>query len=101
MPPLSTPAFDRDALTSVCERYGVVRLAVFGSFLHGETRPESDLDLLVEFRPGAAPGLGFIRLQNELSTVFHRTVDLVTPGFLSPHFRGRVLVEASPLYEAA
>jgi predicted nucleotidyltransferase len=101
MPPFSAPAFDRDALNNVCERYGVVRLAVFGSFLHGDSRPESDLDLLVEFRPGAAPGLGFIRLQNELSTVFHRTVDLVTPSFLSPHLRGRVLVEASPLYEAA
>ena len=101
MSPLSALAFDRSALASVCDRYGVVRLAVFGSFLHGDVGPESDLDLLVEFRPGSVPGFGFIRLQNELSSVFRHPVDLVTAGFLSPHFRGRVLVEASPLYEAA
>ncbi|MEO8587436.1 MAG: nucleotidyltransferase family protein [Acidobacteriota bacterium] len=93
--------FDAEALATLCERYRIRRLAVFGSVLRGEDRPSSDLDVLVEFRPYAAPGLAFITLQNELTALFRRPVDLVTPGFLSPHFRARVLLEASPLYEAA
>ncbi|HEY3351089.1 MAG TPA: nucleotidyltransferase family protein [Thermoanaerobaculia bacterium] len=95
------PSFDSGALVRLCERYGIRRLAVFGSALRGEDRPNSDLDVLVEFRPGSVPGLAFITLQNDLSALFLRPVDLVTPGFLSPHFRDRVLLEASPLYEAA
>jgi len=101
MSPLPTLRFDAEALASLCERYRIRRLAVFGSVLRGEDRPTSDLDVLVEFHPGSVPGLAFITLQNELSALFRRPVDLVTPGFLSSHFRDRVLLEASPLYEAA
>jgi uncharacterized protein len=99
--PAPTLSFDHEALARLCERYGIRRLAIFGSVLRGENRPNSDLDILVEFRPGSVPGLAFITLQNELTALFGRTVDLVTPGFLSPHFRDRVVLEASPLYEAA
>lgn len=101
MSPIPNLRFDREALVRVCERYGIRRLAFFGSVLRGEDLPTSDLDVLVEFRPDSVPGLGFITLQNELSAIFHRPVDLVTPGFLSPHFRDRVILESSPLYEAA
>ncbi len=89
------------ALESLCRRYAVRRLSVFGSALRGELTPESDLDVLVEFKPGSAIGLSFITLQSELSALFRRKVDLLTAGFLSPHFRTRVLEEALPLYEAA
>jgi predicted nucleotidyltransferase len=92
---------DDRALESLCRRYRVHRLAVFGSTLQGERRPESDLDLLVEFEPDAAIGLRFITLQAELSELFGKRVDLLTAGFLSPHIRPRILEEAVPLYEAA
>ncbi len=94
-------SFDRQALGGLCSRYGIRRLAVFGSALTGEQRRESDLDILVEFQPGTSIGLRFITLQAELSALFSRRVDLVTAGFLSPHFRPRVIQEAVPLYEAA
>jgi predicted nucleotidyltransferase len=92
---------DDRALEHLCQRYRVHRLAVFGSALRGELAPDSDLDILVEFEPGAAIGLRFITLQAELSKLFGRRVDLLTAGFLSPHLRLRVLEEAVPLYEAA
>jgi predicted nucleotidyltransferase len=92
---------DREALEGLCRRHGVRRLAVFGSALRGELGPESDLDLFVEFQPGEAVGLRFITLEAELSSLFGRKVDLLTPGFLSPHFRTRVVREAVPLYAAA
>jgi predicted nucleotidyltransferase len=92
---------DDRALEDLCQRYRVRRLAVFGSTLRDELRPESDLDLLVEFEPEAAIGLRFITLQAELSKLFGKRVDLLTAGFLSPHLRPRVLEDAVPLYEAA
>jgi hypothetical protein len=92
---------DENALERLCQRYGVRRLAVFGSALRGELTSESDIDVLVEFEPESAVGLRFITLQSELSVLFGRKVDLLTAGFLSPHFRPRVLEEAVPLYEAA
>jgi predicted nucleotidyltransferase len=89
------------ALAEVCRRYGVRRLLVFGSFARGEADEESDLDLLVEFFPGRTPGLGFVRLQEELTRLFGRKVDLHTPGSLSPYLREEVLEEARPIHEAA
>lgn len=92
---------EQSALAELCRRRGIRRLAVFGSALRGELGPDSDLDLLVEFEPGCQVGLGFITIEDELSALLGRRVDLNTPGFLSPHFRARVLREAVPLYEAA
>ena len=92
---------DERALEELCRHYRVLRLAVFGSALRGELRPESDVDILVEFESGATVGFRFITLQTKLSELFGRRVDLLTAGFLSPHFRPRVLEEAVPLYEEA
>jgi len=88
-----------EALAQVCRRYGVRCLWVFGSFARGEADEQSDLDLLVEFYPGQVPGLDFIRLEEELSRLFGRRVDLHTAKSLSRHFREEVLKEAKPLYE--
>jgi predicted nucleotidyltransferase len=82
-------------------RFGVVKMAVFGSVLHGDSREQSDLDLLVEFKPDRTPGLGFFRLENQLSRILGRRVDLNTPGFLSPRFRDEVVTEAQTIYEQA
>ncbi len=92
---------DRERLASLCQKHGIRRLALFGSALRGEPGPTSDLDVLVEFLPGTAVGLRFITIQDELSALFGRPVDLNTPAFLSRHFRERVLHEARALYEAA
>ena len=93
--------FSRDSLDAVCRRYGILRLSVFGSALRDDFTAESDLDILVEFQPGRTPGFGFFRLEEELTAIFGRRVDLNTRASLSPYFRDRVLFEARELYVAA
>ena len=89
-----------EAIAEVCRRYYVRRLALFGSVLRDDFRPESDVDVLVEFEPGRVPGFGFFRMQRELSDILCRQVDLNTPGFLSKYFRDEVLSEAEDIYVA-
>lgn len=61
---------------------------------------ESDIDILVEFEPGKTPGLAIIRIEDELSHLLGRVVDLRTPKDLSRYFRLlRVLQEAMVIYE--
>jgi predicted nucleotidyltransferase len=79
----------------------VRRLALFGSILRDDFRPDSDIDVLVEFEPGATPGFGFFGMQDELSGILGRKVDLNTPQCLSKYFRDEVLREAHALYVAA
>ena len=88
------PVDDR-ALATFCQRHHVRWLALFGSVLRpADFRPDSDLDMLVEFEPGHVPGFAFVALQDELSALLGRRVDLHTPASLSPHFRDAVLREA-------
>lgn len=93
--------FDQNGLQNLCRRHGVRRLALFGSRLHGDARRETDVDLLVEFQPGASVGLRLFRIQDELTGLLGHPVDLSTPAFLSPHFRDQVVKESFPIYEAA
>ncbi len=89
-------------IRSFCEKHRIRRLALFGSVLRDDFTPESDVDVLVEFEPGHAVGLiTFARLENELSDLIGRKVDLNTPEGLSPYFRDTVLSEQEPLYVAA
>lgn len=92
---------DAEALSVLCRRHGIRRLAVFGSAVRDELRVDSDIDILVEFAPGRSVGLRFITIQDELSELFGRQVDLNTPAFLSPHFREDAVADAIPIYEAA
>ena len=94
-------SIDRAAVSEFCERHRIARLALFGSVIRDDFRPEGDIDVLVEFQPGIRVGLAFIRMQDELSAVLGRTVDLHTPASLSKYFRDQVLREAEPLYVAA
>jgi predicted nucleotidyltransferase len=88
-------------LRAFCQRYQVRRLAMFGSAARGEARPESDVDLLVAFEPGAQIGfLALGRMRRELSEIFHRPVDLVPQDGLKPVIREQVLAEARELYAA-
>lgn len=73
---------------------GVQRLAVFGSFIREEATPESDVDLLVEFKPGYKTFDNFMRLAFFLEDLLGRPVDLVTTESLSPHIGPHILREA-------
>lgn len=89
------------AIAEFCRQNGIKRLSLFGSALREDFSEESDLDVLVDFEPGRAPGfIGFARLQMELSAIFGRSVDLKTPADLSHYFRDEVLREARPLHAA-
>ena len=88
-------------VASFCERHGIARLSLFGSVLTDRFRPDSDVDVLVEFREGRTPGfLGLSRLQRELSGILGREVDLRTPAELSRHFRAEVEAKAEVQYAA-
>ena len=101
MAAVTIPKFNPDDLKAICERYHVQRFAVFGPFAAGTSRPDSDLDILIEFAPGKTPGLRFFTMQRELSEFFGRAVDLNTPGFLSRHFRDDAVRNAQDIYFAA
>lgn len=90
---------DRDKIAEFCRRHHIRKLALFGSVLRDDFQPDSDVDVLVEFEPGHVPGLRFIQMQDELSTILGGcTVDLVTPKFLNRRVRGRVLADAEIQY---
>lgn len=94
-------AIDRALVAEICRRHFIRRLAVFGSALRDDFSPDSDVDVLVEFEPGRTPGLAFFAIQDELSRVLGRRVDLHTPASLSRYFRDEVLAEAQDQYVAA
>ena len=88
----------KEKIADFCRRHHIRKLAVFGSALREDFRPDSDLDVLVEFDPGHTPGLAFFGMEQELSELLGRKVDLNTPHFLSPYFRDKVLAEAEVHY---
>ena len=87
----------RERLADFCRRHHIRRLAFFGSVLRDDFTPESDVDVLVEFAPGKVPGFAFVSLQEELSALLGRRVDLRTPNELSKYFRDEVLAEAEEI----
>jgi predicted nucleotidyltransferase len=92
---------DPTRLARLCTSHGVSRLWLFGSVLRPDFRPESDIDVLVEFEPGAHIGLlALARLRRELSELFARNVDLVPVGGLKPAIRDDVLGTRELLYAA-
>ncbi len=91
----------REEIAAFCRRHRIRRLALFGSILRDDFTPDSDIDVLVEFEPGATPGWDFFGMQDELSAILGRKVDMNTRGFLSKYFRDEVMREARELYVAA
>lgn len=91
---------DMQRLDELCRRYGVARLEVFGSVARGDAAETSDLDLLYELAPGAKLGWEIEDLQDELSDLFGRPVDLVSKRSLHHRLRAAVLAEARELYAA-
>lgn len=94
-------AIDRQRLAEFCRRHHIRRLALFGSVLRDDFTPHSDVDVLVEFESGRVPGFGMVDLEDELSALVGRKVDLHTPGSLSKYFRDRVVREAQDQYVRA
>jgi uncharacterized protein len=80
---------------------GVARLALFGSVLRGSPSPHSDVDILVQFRPGAKTFDRFLALSDLLETRLGRRVELVTTEALSPYLGPRILAEARDVVRAA
>jgi predicted nucleotidyltransferase len=90
-----------EELSEFCRRNHIRWLAVFGSALRDDFGPDSDVDVLVEFDPDHIPGYRFISMQDELSKLLRRDVDLLTRNSLNRWIRNRVLREAQVLYDAA
>jgi len=91
----------KEKIEAFCRRNQIRRLAFFGSVLRDDFSAESDVDVLVEFEPDARVGLQFFKMEQELSEILGRKVDLNTAGFLSKYFRDEVLADAKVLYDAA
>lgn len=96
----STARLDPTVLQQFCVRHSIRRLALFGSALRGTDRSDSDIDFLVEFAPGAVPGLmRMAALEIELGALLgDRKVDMRTVNDLSRHFTDQVMREAEVQY---
>jgi predicted nucleotidyltransferase len=87
------------AIAEFCQGRHIRKLALFGSVLREDFRPDSDIDVLVEFEPGHVPGFFHLfDLQEELSAIVGRKVDLRTPEDLSRYFRAEVIAGAQVQY---
>lgn len=93
---------NHEQIAAFCRRHRIRKLSLFGSVLRDDFRPESDIDVLVEFEPDARVGMiALAGMEIELGLLLGRKVDLNTPGFLSRYYRDRVLAEAQVQYDAA
>ncbi len=91
----------RQTLAALCRRRQIRRLELFGSVLRDDFKPDSDVDVLVEFEPEAQIGLfAFQQIQAELSALLQRSVDLVPRNGLKPVIREAVLATAQEIYAA-
>lgn len=88
-------------IAAFCQKHGIVKLAFFGSVLRDDFRPDSDVDILVEFHPDHIPGLiGLSGMERELSDILGRKADIRTPNDLSRYFRDYVIQSAVVQYAA-
>jgi len=92
--------FSRDELEAICRRRAVKRLALFGSVVRDDFGPDSDVDVLVEFRDDFE-GKQIYKIYDELTELFGgRKVDLVEPEFLNPRMKRAALENAEEVYAA-
>lgn len=90
---------DKRRLAAFCRKHHIRRLSLFGSALREDFRPDSDVDVLVEFQPEHTPGLQIVDIADELSDLFggHK-VDLVNPRYLNQRIKDHVLASAEVQY---
>ena len=92
---------EKGKLAEFCRRNHITKVSVFGSALSGQLRPDSDIDLLVEFEEGHTPGLfSIVRMEMELAEALGRKVDLRTSQDLSQYFRDEVMRNARVQYQS-
>jgi predicted nucleotidyltransferase len=98
---LASLKFTSPQIEQFCQKHHIRRLAFFGSVVRNDFKPDSDVDILVEFDPGHVPGFDFFLMELELSRLLNRKVDLQTENFISPEIRRYALSEAITAYEQA
>ena len=92
-------ALPKGRIAEFCKQRHICKLSLFGSYLHGDFGPESDIDILVEFEPNHVPGLITLSgMEIELSEILGRKVDLRTSEDLSRYFRKEVVESAEVQY---
>jgi predicted nucleotidyltransferase len=91
---------DRQAVANFCQRWHVAELGLFGSVLRDDFRADSDIDVFVTFEDGHTPGWEIVTMQDELSELFGRRVDLATKRALSPRLAPQILASAEVIFAA-
>ena len=91
----------REKIRDFCRKWKIKELSLFGSVLREDFRPDSDVDVLVEFEPGTRVGLRFFTIERELSELLGRRVDLNTAGFLSREILAEARAEGEVIYDTA
>jgi uncharacterized protein len=96
-----TQYMPQEQITEFCQKHHIKKLSLFGSALKGQLRPDSDIDILVQFEEGHVPGyFRLCEMENELTDIIGRKVDLRTPEELSRYFRNDVVKTAKVQYES-
>jgi hypothetical protein len=95
----------RKKIDAFCKRWNVSELAIFGSALHADFRPDSDIDVLVSFAPEAKVSLfDMVDMQDELKGIFGREVDLVSRNgveYSRNYLRRKNILESAEVIHAA
>lgn len=93
------PTVSERDLAAYCKRHRIKKLAFFGSYVRDDFHPESDVDVLVEFKPGTVVGLRILEIEHDLSELMDgRKVEIVNPKYLNVRLRDRILSEAEVRY---
>ena len=96
---LEVPA---EKIAEICRRYGIREMSIFGSAARTDLRPDSDVDVIVDFFPETKYGLReYQGIEDELAALFHRRIDLGTKRWIKPRLRDHILSEAQVIYAAA
>jgi uncharacterized protein len=90
-----------EEIKAFCRKNHIRKMSFFGSVIREDFGPNSDIDVLVEFEAGHTPGYDFFLMEEELSHLLKRKVDLQTPAFISQEIRRSVLDKAVIAYERA
>jgi len=93
---LPTILAKRNEIVAIASKHGATNVRVFGSIARRDAQPDSDLDLLVDVGPKHSPWFP-VRLMDDLETLLHRKVDIVTERSLYPRLRELILRDATPL----
>ncbi len=89
-------ALNTELIKQIARRHGASNVRIFGSYLHGTQKDDSDIDLLIDLEPGRSL-FDLVALKRDLNNEIGRNVDVVTEGALSPYIKADVLREAKPL----